>query len=88
MAQIKSQNKSKSIETEEIALVTVLRVESVIKDPNLLYEAMALSPYIALTKDGYQLFMKSEEVAYISIDTKESPHLIISFRNGRTEDIG
>ncbi len=86
MAQSKSKPQ-KQAETE-IMLVTALNVENIVKNPNLLYEALALSPFVVLIDGDYHLLVRSEEVAYVSLSKSESPYITIVFRNGRAEDIG
>ncbi len=84
MAQVK-QNKSADVDTE-IALVTVLKLESIKKNNDLLFEGIALSRFIVIEAQK-KTMLRSEEVAGVEI-TNKSPYIIIHLKNNQTIEIG
>ncbi len=72
-----AQSKSKKIETEdtELILVSSLKIESILKDSNLLFEAISLSKFVVV-EGKKKIMLRSEEVSYIEItDESVSIHM-------------
>jgi len=72
----------------EIALVMELKAGSLRKNISLLFEALALSKFVLITGSNYQFLMRSEDVSNILVNKEdETPYLIITFRNGKEQEI-
>ncbi len=72
----------------EIMLGISLDVDKLVKNPQDLYLAIAMSKYVDINDRGYHLFFKSEDVSYIVFSSTETPYFIIHFENGKVEEIG
>ncbi len=80
-----AQSKSKKVESEETELILVssLKLENILKDNNLLFEAISLSRFIVI-EGKYKIMVRSEEIASVQITN----HIIIHLKSGQIIEIG
>ncbi len=72
---------------EEKTLLAKFTVDEILKNPDVLYESIALFRYIVITDGDYQVMVNNSEIAYVEV-ANESPYIIINLKNGKSVEIG
>ncbi len=72
---------------EEKALLTVLDVQNIKKEPRYLFENITLFPYVVIKDGDYQVMIRTDEIIYVEV-SDETPYVTISMKNGKSVEIG